>query len=91
MTPVSATPVRAPNLGAVELTLAPHRVFDSPRHSRIFNTGHQAYVHKRLTGGMAWEASNDRLHVVGTVDPSTGRRTASTSGLQRSGGFRRTP
>ncbi|MET7568987.1 1-deoxy-D-xylulose-5-phosphate synthase [Streptomyces sp. NPDC005492] len=39
-----------PNLGAVELTLALHRVFDSPRDSLIFDTGHQAYVHKLLTG-----------------------------------------
>ncbi len=39
-----------PNLGAVELTLAVHRVFDSPRDPVIFDTGHQAYVHKILTG-----------------------------------------
>ncbi len=38
------------NLGAVELTLAIHRVFDSPRDLVIFDTGHQAYVHKLLTG-----------------------------------------
>ncbi|UNO41960.1 1-deoxy-D-xylulose-5-phosphate synthase [Streptomyces sp. MST-110588] len=39
-----------PNLGAVELTLALHRVFDSPRDALIFDTGHQAYVHKIITG-----------------------------------------
>jgi 1-deoxy-D-xylulose-5-phosphate synthase len=39
-----------PNLGVVELTLALHRVFDSPRDRFIFDTGHQAYVHKILTG-----------------------------------------
>jgi 1-deoxy-D-xylulose-5-phosphate synthase len=39
-----------PNLGAVELTVAAHRVFDSPRDPIIFDTGHQAYVHKLLTG-----------------------------------------
>src|SRR3954467_8900070 len=39
-----------PNLGVVELTLALHRVFDSPRDTVIFDTGHQAYVHKLLTG-----------------------------------------
>ncbi|MGN6403700.1 1-deoxy-D-xylulose-5-phosphate synthase [Sinomonas sp.] len=39
-----------PNLGVVELTLAIHRVFDSPRDSVIFDTGHQSYVHKLLTG-----------------------------------------
>ena len=39
-----------PNLGAVELTLAVHRVFDSPHDPVIFDTGHQAYVHKIVTG-----------------------------------------
>ena len=39
-----------PNLGVVELTLALHRIFDSPQDAIIFDTGHQAYVHKILTG-----------------------------------------
>jgi len=39
-----------PNLGTVELTIAAHRVFDSPRDPIVFDTGHQAYVHKLLTG-----------------------------------------
>ncbi|MBA8825699.1 1-deoxy-D-xylulose-5-phosphate synthase [Saccharopolyspora lacisalsi] len=39
-----------PNLGAVELTLAVHRTFDSPRDAVVFDTGHQAYVHKIITG-----------------------------------------
>jgi 1-deoxy-D-xylulose-5-phosphate synthase len=39
-----------PNLGVVELTVALHRVFDSPVDRIIFDTGHQAYVHKLLTG-----------------------------------------
>ncbi|MFD7645233.1 1-deoxy-D-xylulose-5-phosphate synthase [Kitasatospora sp. NPDC059795] len=39
-----------PNLGVVELTLAMHRVFDSPRDRILFDTGHQSYVHKLLTG-----------------------------------------
>jgi 1-deoxy-D-xylulose-5-phosphate synthase len=39
-----------PNLGVVELTVALHRVFDSPRDRIVFDTGHQAYVHKMLTG-----------------------------------------
>ncbi len=39
-----------PNLGVVELTLALHRVFESPRDKLLFDTGHQAYVHKILTG-----------------------------------------
>ena len=38
------------NLGAVELTVALHRVFDSPRDVILWDTGHQAYVHKLLTG-----------------------------------------
>ncbi len=39
-----------PNLGVVELTLALHRVFDSPTDRILFDTGHQAYVHKMVTG-----------------------------------------
>lgn len=39
-----------PNLGVVELTVALHRVFDSPRDVILWDTGHQAYVHKILTG-----------------------------------------
>src|SRR5699024_6634407 len=39
-----------PNLGVVELTIALHRVFDSPRDAIVFDTGHQSYVHKMLTG-----------------------------------------
>lgn len=39
-----------PNLGVVETTVAIHRVFDSPRDPIIFDTGHQSYVHKLLTG-----------------------------------------
>lgn len=47
-----------PNLGVVELTLALHRVFDSPHDPIIFDTGHQSYVHKMLTG---------RSHEFGTL------------------------
>ena len=39
-----------PNLGVVELTIAVHRVFDSPKDVVLFDTGHQSYVHKLLTG-----------------------------------------
>lgn len=39
-----------PNLGIVELTIALHRVFESPRDVMVFDTGHQSYVHKILTG-----------------------------------------
>jgi len=42
-----------PNLGVVELTMAIHRVFDSPTDRVVFDTGHQAYVHKLLTGRAA--------------------------------------
>src|ERR1700676_2243735 len=51
---ISAVPrtggLLGPNLGVVELTVALHRVFDSPRDRIVFDTGHQAYVHKMLTG-----------------------------------------
>ena len=40
----------ASNLGVVELTLALHRIFDSPRDKIIWDVGHQSYVHKLLTG-----------------------------------------
>ena len=39
-----------PNLGVVELTIALHRVFESPKDAIVFDTGHQSYVHKLLTG-----------------------------------------
>ncbi|HQA78938.1 MAG TPA: 1-deoxy-D-xylulose-5-phosphate synthase [Propionicimonas sp.] len=39
-----------PNLGVVELTIALHRIFDSPKDAIVFDTGHQSYVHKVLTG-----------------------------------------
>ena len=47
-----------PNLGVVELTLAVHRVFDSPKDKIIFDTGHQSYVHKLVTGRY------DRFHTL---------------------------
>lgn len=54
VTSVSATGGHlGPNLGVVELTLAVHRVFRSPRDPIVFDTGHQAYVHKLLTGRAA--------------------------------------
>lgn len=45
-----------PNLGVVELTIAMHRVFDSPRDTLVFDTGHQSYVHKLLTGRQDFSA-----------------------------------
>ncbi|WP_185995147.1 1-deoxy-D-xylulose-5-phosphate synthase [Nocardioides campestrisoli] len=53
-----------PNLGVVELTLAIHRVFDSPHDRVVFDTGHQTYVHKLLTGRAA---GFDRLRQEGGV------------------------
>ncbi len=51
-----------PNLGVVELTLAVHRVFSSPDDPIVFDTGHQSYVHKILTGR---QADFDRLRQYG--------------------------
>ena len=42
-----------PNLGVVELTIAIHRIFQSPKDVVVFDTGHQSYVHKLLTGRIA--------------------------------------
>ncbi|WP_417062096.1 1-deoxy-D-xylulose-5-phosphate synthase [Enorma massiliensis] len=50
----------APNLGVVELTVALHRVFDSPRDKIIFDVSHQSYAHKVLTGRAA--AFTDPAH-----------------------------
>src|ERR687885_1518488 len=60
-----------PNLGVVELTLALHRTFDSPKDRIVFDTGHQAYVHKIVTGRAA---GFDRLRQRGGLSgyPSRG-------------------
>lgn len=61
----------ASNLGVVELTLALHRVFDTPRDHLIFDVGHQCYVHKMLTG----RADRfERLRQVGGLSGFTSRR-----------------
>jgi 1-deoxy-D-xylulose-5-phosphate synthase len=49
-----------PNLGVVELTLALHRVFESPTDTIVFDTGHQSYVHKLLTGRQDFSALKKR-------------------------------
>jgi 1-deoxy-D-xylulose-5-phosphate synthase len=54
-----------PNLGVVELTIAMHRVFDSPRDPIVFDTGHQAYVHKLLTGRQDFSSLRSRGGVSG--------------------------
>ena len=61
----------ASNLGAVELTLAIHRVFDSPVDRIIFDVGHQSYVHKMLTGR---RGDFDRLREPGGLSGFTSRR-----------------
>lgn len=54
-----------PNLGVVELTLAIHRVFDSPDDPIIFDTGHQSYVHKLLTGRQDFSGLRSRGGLAG--------------------------
>ncbi len=54
-----------PNLGVVELTLAIHRVFDSPQDPIVFDTGHQSYVHKLLTGRQDFAALRSRGGLAG--------------------------
>jgi 1-deoxy-D-xylulose-5-phosphate synthase len=49
-----------PNLGVVELTLALHRVFESPRDRIVFDTGHQSYVHKLVTGRQDFDGLRQR-------------------------------
>ncbi|MCX7780229.1 MAG: 1-deoxy-D-xylulose-5-phosphate synthase [Negativicutes bacterium] len=56
----------APNLGVVELTLAIHRVYNSPHDKIIWDVGHQSYVHKILTGRC------DRFHTLRTKDGISG-------------------
>ncbi len=54
-----------PNLGVVELTIALHRVFDSPNDPFVFDTGHQSYVHKLLTGRQNFDALRSRGGLAG--------------------------
>lgn len=54
-----------PNLGVVETTVAIHRVFDSPKDSIIFDTGHQSYVHKLLTGRQDFSTLRQREGLAG--------------------------
>ncbi|MGW6601866.1 1-deoxy-D-xylulose-5-phosphate synthase [Streptomyces sp. NPDC055036] len=49
-----------PNLGVVELTIALHRVYDSPKDKVLFDTGHQSYVHKLLTGRQDFSGLRNR-------------------------------
>ncbi|MDJ1115428.1 1-deoxy-D-xylulose-5-phosphate synthase [Microbacterium dauci] len=54
-----------PNLGVVELTIALHRIFDSPNDPFIFDTGHQSYVHKLLTGRQDFSGLRSRGGLAG--------------------------
>jgi 1-deoxy-D-xylulose-5-phosphate synthase len=54
-----------PNLGVVELTIAMHRVFESPRDAILFDTGHQSYVHKLLTGRKQFDTLRKRHGLAG--------------------------
>ncbi|MCJ1715438.1 1-deoxy-D-xylulose-5-phosphate synthase [Curtobacterium sp. VKM Ac-2922] len=54
-----------PNLGVVELTLAMHRVFDSPHDPFVFDTGHQSYVHKLVTGRQDFSHLRERGGIAG--------------------------
>ncbi|NRG39381.1 1-deoxy-D-xylulose-5-phosphate synthase [Rathayibacter sp. VKM Ac-2804] len=54
-----------PNLGVVETTIAIHRVFDSPHDAIIFDTGHQSYVHKLLTGRQDFSGLRQRGGLAG--------------------------
>ena len=55
-----------PNLGVVELSIALHRVFDTPKDRFVFDVAHQGYVHKMLTG--RW----DRIHTIRQHDGLNG-------------------
>ncbi|HEV7847728.1 MAG TPA: 1-deoxy-D-xylulose-5-phosphate synthase [Mycetocola sp.] len=54
-----------PNLGVIELTLAIHRVFHSPKDAIVFDTGHQSYVHKLLTGRQDFSRLRERGGLAG--------------------------
>ncbi len=71
----------APNLGVVELTLAIHRVFDSPKDKIVFDVGHQSYVHKLLTGREErFPTLRQRFGIGPFADPSESEHDAFISG-----------
>ena len=70
-----------PNLGVVELTIAIHRVFDSPKDVVLFDTGHQSYVHKILTGRAD---SFDQLRQRGGISGYPNRRESSDDVIENS-------
>ncbi len=70
-----------PNLGVIELTIAIHRIFDSPKDVILFDTGHQAYVHKILTGRAD---SFDQLRQRGGISGYPNRRESSHDVIENS-------
>jgi 1-deoxy-D-xylulose-5-phosphate synthase len=70
-----------PNLGVVELTMAIHRVFDSPRDVVLFDTGHQSYVHKIITGRAG---EFDRLRQRGGIAGYPNRRESEHDVIENS-------
>ena len=70
-----------PNLGVVELTIAMHRVFNSPRDVLLFDTGHQSYVHKILTGRAG---EFDKLRQRGGISGYPNRRESSHDVIENS-------
>ncbi len=70
-----------PNLGVVELTIAMHRVFNSPQDVLLFDTGHQSYVHKILTGRAG---EFDKLRQRGGISGYPNRRESSHDVIENS-------
>ena len=70
-----------PNLGVVELTMAIHRIFDSPRDVILFDTGHQSYVHKIVTGRAG---EFDRLRQRGGIAGYPNRRESEHDVIENS-------
>src|SRR3954464_2775659 len=68
-----------PNLGVVELTLALHRVFETPKDKFVWDVSHQVYVHKLLTG------RKDRFNTIRTTDGLNGFALRTESPQTRSG------
>jgi len=70
-----------PNLGVIELTIAIHRIFESPKDVILFDTGHQAYVHKILTGRAD---SFDQLRQRGGISGYPNRRESTHDVIENS-------
>ena len=70
-----------PNLGVIELTIAIHRTFESPKDVILFDTGHQAYVHKILTGRVD---SFDQLRQRGGISGYPNRRESAHDVIENS-------